>query len=99
MTQTREPESAPASNPVIAPQEQATAPLAELAEPAEAPAATNPHANSPAASQGRLFLPGSSRRAIPPVELIPSHVLLPPYRRDEERNETTDYEKKLRVTA
>ena len=71
--------------------------MAEL--PAEAAAATKPHANASAGHETPLASPALLRRAIPPIELISRHILLHHYRLDEERDDATDYEKRLRVTA
>jgi hypothetical protein len=40
-----------------------------------------------------------SRRAIPLIELVPRRILQHHCRHDEERDDATDYEKRLRVTA
>ena len=99
VAQTKTLESAPALDGAIA-SHQPTVPGPLMAElPGEPSSATNPYANAPGATQTPLASPALSRRAIPPIELIPSRMLLYHYRRDEEREDTTDYEKKLRVTA
>jgi hypothetical protein len=66
---------------------------------AELSAATKPHADASVGHETPLASPALSRRAIPPIELISRHILLHHYRRDAERDDPTDYEKRLRVTA
>ena len=95
VAQTKTLESAPALDGAIA-SHQPTVPGPGMAELS---AATKPHANASAGHEPPLASPALSRRAIPPIELISRHILLHHYRRDEERDDPTDYEKRLRVTA
>jgi hypothetical protein len=100
VAQTKGLESAPTSNGGITSHEPRRVSGPEMAElPAEAAAVTKPHANASAGHETPLASPALSRRAIPPIELISRHILLHHYRRDEERDDATDYEKRLRVTA
>jgi len=100
VAQTKGLESAPTSNGRVTSQEPTRVSGPEMAKfPAEAAAATKPRTNASAGHETPLASPALSRRAIPPIELIPRHILLHHYRHDEERDDASDYEKRLRVTA
>ncbi|HVO95740.1 MAG TPA: hypothetical protein VMT22_22985 [Terriglobales bacterium] len=87
-----EPTSVP--NAAMAPKESAAPSATEvISDPPAIPAAAQPHANSSAVP--RL----SSLRPIVSSELVPGPVLLHTYRCGREFKETSDYEKRLRVTA